>query len=110
MSEREVKVILVPIGQPARIETMEDRLEVYQAFVGGEIEGCALPDGLYMICHGEGALIGLPMNRYIPALECWVHGPFIVCRVTSSGNTGSVREVGDLERMSAMMLTFGVIS
>lgn len=95
-----VSVIVCRIGQPARVEEMPATLEALQSFVGGNFEGWGLSGGLFLICHGEGMLIGLPINRVHARLGC-VHGDFVVTRVGRTGDTISVRET-DLERVEKM--------
>ena len=47
----------------------EPDLKAAQEFVGGYVEGIAMPNGDYLIINEEGKLIGLPVNEQ--ATKLW---------------------------------------
>ena len=47
----------------------EPTLKAAQEFVGGYVEGIAMPNGDYLIINEEGKLIGLPINEQ--ATKLW---------------------------------------
>ena len=47
----------------------EPTLKAAQEFVGGYVEGIAMPNGDYLIINEEGKLIGLPVNEQ--ATKLW---------------------------------------
>jgi hypothetical protein len=47
----------------------EPDLKAAQEFVGGYVEGIAMPNGDYLIINEEGKLIGLPINEQ--ATKLW---------------------------------------
>ena len=57
---------------------VSDRLECYQAIVGGYIDLYPLYGNLAVVCNEEGLLLGLPVNCYFDC-NFWVGTIFFVC-------------------------------
>ena len=52
-------LVVEPMKKPT-IQEIDGSLESMQRIVGGDIEAV---DPVALVCHGEGKLLGLPMNR-----------------------------------------------
>lgn len=64
--KKTISVLLVEPGRSPRMIEIEDTLEAKQALVGGCIEQfMPFMDDAALICHEEGKLEGLPLNRAI---------------------------------------------
>ena len=59
-----MKVLVVrPMEMPA-VQEIDHTLSAMQELVGGDIEAVyPFDDPVALVCHGEGKLLGLPMNR-----------------------------------------------
>lgn len=84
-----VRVLMCRVGEPTRCEWIENDLRTLQAIVGGHLESWVVLGDLHLICHDEGALIGLPPNRIVRGLGV-IHGTFIVARVDAAGDLAPV--------------------
>ena len=64
MSKREEVLLIVrkEPGKAAVVDYIENRLEVFQAAVGGHIEAVTIDSDMAIICNEEGRLLGLPHN------------------------------------------------
>ena len=50
--------------KPPTVQEIDGNLESMQRIVGGDIEAVyPFDDPVVLVCHGEGKLLGLPMNR-----------------------------------------------
>ena len=50
--------------KPPTVQEIDGSLESMQRIVGGDIEAVyPFDDPVVLVCHGEGKLLGLPMNR-----------------------------------------------
>ena len=57
-------ILLVSPGQAPRKITIEDTLDAMQRTVGGSIQAVyPFKEPVALICHEEGKLVGLPLNR-----------------------------------------------
>lgn len=75
-----MRVIIVEPGQYPRVTDIEQSLAAEQAVVGGLIDvAYPWPDRACLVCHDEGKLIPLPMNRYLPEMDDIVFGTFFIC-------------------------------
>lgn len=52
-------------GQPPFVDFIENKLESFQALVGGYIESYTVATDLTILCNEEGLLRGLPYNATI---------------------------------------------
>ena len=56
-------LVVEPMKKPT-IQEIDGSLESMQRIVGGDIEAVyPFDDPVALVCHGEGKLLGLPMNR-----------------------------------------------
>ena len=56
-------LVVEPMKKPT-IQEIDGSLESMQRIVGGDIEAVyPFDDPVVLVCHGEGKLLGLPMNR-----------------------------------------------
>ncbi len=79
-----MRVVLVEPGEKAVVKAIDGSLEGMQKTVGGYIEAIALDDkGTCLVCHEEGKLLDLPLNRALidedGRVEDIVAGTFFVC-------------------------------
>ncbi len=59
-----MNVLLVPPLEPPRAEELDNTLEAMQQAVGGPIQAAyPFEEPVALICHEEGKLVGLPLNR-----------------------------------------------
>ena len=59
-----MKVLVVEPMKTPTIQEIDGSLESMQRIVGGDIEAVyPFDDPVALVCHGEGKLLGLPMNR-----------------------------------------------
>lgn len=94
-----VRVVVVPVEGPARVEEIPDSLEAMQAIVGGYVELVRLENGLELWVNEEGLLEELPPNRYASYLARHpIVGPAFVSRSTPDGDLANLKpsDVADL--------------
>lgn len=59
-----MNVLLVPPLEPPRATELDNTLEAMQQAVGGPIQAVyPFEEPVALICHEEGKLVGLPLNR-----------------------------------------------
>ena len=59
-----MNVLLVPPLEPPRAAELDSTLEAMQQVVGGPIQAVyPFEEPVALICHEEGKLVGLPLNR-----------------------------------------------
>ena len=59
-----MNVLLVPPLEPPRAAELDNTLEAMQQAVGGPIQAVyPFEEPVALICHEEGKLVGLPLNR-----------------------------------------------
>ena len=59
-----MNVLLVPPLEPPRAAELDNTLEAMQRAVGGPIQAVyPFEEPVALICHEEGKLVGLPLNR-----------------------------------------------
>ena len=59
-----MNVLLVPPLEPPRAAELDNTLEAMQQAVGGPIQAVyPFKEPVALICHEEGKLVGLPLNR-----------------------------------------------
>lgn len=80
MHENQILVLTKQPGKLAELEPLFDnKLEAFQAFVGGYIETFTLRDNLVVICNEEGRLLGMEPNVVINGVD--FVGPVIIAGV-----------------------------
>ena len=92
MNNNMMTVLLVQPGKyPVEI-TMEDTLQELQKQVGGTIEIVyPWPDrSVGLVCHDEGKLLGLPLNRALPEIGDAIAGNFLLCGLCDTEDGGSL--------------------
>ena len=94
-----VKVIVVEPMKPPAVREMEDTLPAMQAVVGGPIQAVyPFDEAIALICHEEGKLLGLPLNRALYDAETGamydvIAGTFFLCSAPPEGeHFGSLTE------------------
>ena len=64
ISKETLKILVVEPMKPPTVQEIDGNLESMQRIVGGDIEAVyPFDDPVVLVCHGEGKLLGLPMNR-----------------------------------------------
>lgn len=63
---KEIKIIVKKVGEPHRVEIVNDEYSTYNNLVGGYIEVVSLHKGILMVCNEEGKLDGLELNLILP--------------------------------------------
>ena len=62
--EEFMKVLLIPPGRPPEVRDIGEGLSALQDVVGGPIQAVyPFEEPVALICHEEGKLLGLPLNR-----------------------------------------------
>ncbi len=79
-----MNILLVPPLEPPRAAEVDNTLEAMQQAVGGPIQAVyPFEDPVALICHEEGKLVGLPLNRCLrlDSREIYdiVAGTFFLC-------------------------------
>lgn len=85
-------VLLVQPGKyPVEI-TIPHTLQEIQKQVGGTIEIVyPWPDrSVGLVCHDEGKLLGLPLNRALPEISDTIAGNFLLCGLRNTEDGGSL--------------------
>lgn len=94
MKQKEIKVLMVEPGEHPRVTTLKNDLDSLQEAVGvgadykGLIEIIGIADGVCILCHEEGKLIGLKGNRRLGTDI--IVGVFYVVGEDSCGNLASL--------------------
>ena len=61
-----MKVLLIPPGAAPQVLEIKHTLKAMQEVVGGTIEAVyPFDDTVALVCHDEGNLLGLPLNRAV---------------------------------------------
>lgn len=72
-------VLIVEPEKEPRLAKISGSLESLQKIVGGIIEAVySYDDPIALLCHDEGKLIGLPLNRRINNFDI-IAGTFLIC-------------------------------
>ena len=80
-----MNVLIVEPGKEPRAAEIEQTLEAMQAVVGGYIQAIyPFDEPVALVCHEEGKLLNLPLNRALYSLdtgECYdiIAGTFFLC-------------------------------
>ena len=80
-----MNVLIVSPGQPPKARDIGEDLSVMQSVVGGPIQAVyPFDDPVARICHEEGKLLGLPLNRCLRSEENGeiydiIAGTFFLC-------------------------------
>ena len=80
-----MKVLLIPPGRPPEVRDIGEGLSALQAVVGGPIQAIyPFQEPVALICHEEGKLLGLPLNRCLRledsgAIYDVIAGTFFLC-------------------------------
>ena len=80
-----MKVLIVSPSQPPEARDMGEGLSALQAVVGGPIQAVyPFAEPVALICHEEGKLLGLPLNRCLRLEETGeiydiIAGTFLLC-------------------------------
>ena len=80
-----MKILLVEPGQAPRAAEITGGLEEMQALVGGLIQAVyPFDEPVALVCHDEGKLLGLPLNRVLRLpgtgeIYDVIAGPFFLC-------------------------------
>ena len=89
------------------IQEIDGSLESMQRIVGGDIEAVyPFDDPVALVCHGEGKLLGLPMNR---ALTDESGVPYDIVCVTSfcaKAYTPNIKNIKKEKHLIFMISTF----
>ncbi|WP_040658741.1 DUF3846 domain-containing protein [Oscillibacter ruminantium] len=88
-----MKVLLVKPNQIPRAYDLEDSLDAMQALVGGSIQAVfPFQEPVALVCHEEGKLLGLPLNRALSHPDTGevydiISGPFFLCAAREDSET-----------------------
>ena len=79
-----MNVLMIEPGALPRQTEIQDNLAAMQQAVGGPIQAIyPFPEPVALICHEEGKLIGLPLNRSLRDKDGEIYdiiaGPFFLC-------------------------------
>lgn len=99
METNKIRVLVVRVGQPAAVEEHHLTLEAMQRLVGGYVESVPLGDGIFLSCHEEGKLQGLPPNFSLPGDV--IVGDVFFCRI-KGGDEASLTD-NDIKRIRATL-------
>ena len=98
MSPLPITIIVVEVGRRAQVRELfasnGSRLEHMQALVSGYVDRVEVSPGVDAWFNDEGLLLGLPLNRCIPAYdqpgEWRIHGDLFLAGHDGKGNTVSL--------------------
>ena len=80
-----MKVLLIPPGRPPEVRDIGESLSALQAVVGGPIQAIyPFQEPVALICHEEGKLLDLPLNRCLRLEDSGeiydiIAGTFLLC-------------------------------
>lgn len=97
-----IRVLLFPVGKPARVEHISGSLESMQKIVGGWIQMVPVGSGLDLVCDEEGKMNGSRPNRFVPRLEDTIHGPFFISKHDEAGDAVSITDA-DIKNVEALI-------
>lgn len=109
--ESKIKVLLCRLASEAEVTEIENKLEVFQALVGGYIEAVCLGN-LVCICNEEGLLLGLRPNRTLHPVpgdhQSFRYGTIVGdFFITASGSDGEFRSLSAAEIETAYQIVRG---
>lgn len=64
---KQIRVLLLPVGEPPKVAEVRDDLHSMQALVGGLIEAVYLSPRVVLWVNEEALLTGMPPNRLAPS-------------------------------------------
>lgn len=97
-----MKIVIKEVGEPPRVEEVENELATFQSLVGGYIEVLSMGDGVGLIVNEEGKLIGLPVNFGLGYDT--INGTAVF---VAFGNDGEFKDLTDLQ-IDTIMSSFYV--
>lgn len=86
---RMVSVVLCPVGRPAVLVRIENRIEVIKKACDATTLQQVRFEDIWLWCDDDGMLRDTPLNRGVPCLG-YIHGPFFFAGQTGAGNLGSI--------------------
>lgn len=87
-----IRVLVVPVGREPYVKEIDGGLSSMQALVKGFIEAVPLEPYVDLVCHEEGKLVGLPLNRHVAMLRDTVRGDFFISRSNENGDSVDLTE------------------
>jgi hypothetical protein len=81
-----ITVVTVRVGQPPKIEQIENSLEGSQEVVGGDIQMVGVGNDISLVCNEDGISLGLPENG------CGILGTFFFSKCDDEGDMVSLSE------------------
>lgn len=101
-----VIVLVSEVGRRPHVREMTRGLEEMQYLVGGYVDRVEVAPGVDCWFNDEGLLLGLPLNRRIPAYdqpgEWRIHGDLFLARHDGRGNTVSLT-LDDIRRWRPLL-------
>ena len=102
-----ITVLLVEPEQAPRITQIGNDLTSMQAVVGGPIQAVyPFDQPVALICHEEGKLLGLPLNRALRdkngSIYDVISGPFFLCSAPGDSNAFDGLSRQQLDRFDAL--------
>lgn len=95
--EKRMKILVVEPGKAPCIRGIAHGLKAMQQVVGGPIQAVyPFQDSAALVCHEEGKLLKLPLNRALRTEDGTVYdiisGPFFVCGLAGDSFTSLTEE------------------
>lgn len=56
-----IRVLSIYVGEPPKVEMIENKLEVMQNFVGGHFETVGVTEDIVLLCNDKGAICDPPL-------------------------------------------------
>jgi hypothetical protein len=81
-----IRILHVPISQPARVLEIEDDSTVLRYLVGGYLEAHGLGGGIALMCNENGVALDLPQNG------CGILGAFVFVKIDEAGESASLTD------------------
>lgn len=104
-------ILLVSPGQPPQKTTIDDTLAAMQRTVGGPIQAIyPFEEPVALICHEEGKLLSLPLNRALRSLVTGkiydiIVGDFFLCAAPPDSENFESLTDDQLERYARIFRT-----
>lgn len=104
-------ILLVSPGQPPRKTTIDDTLAAMQRTVGGSIQAVyPFEEPVALICHEEGKLLRLPLNRALRSPDTGeiydiIVGDFFLCAAPQDSERFESLTDDQLERYARIFRT-----
>lgn len=92
MEKQDITILYIEAGKYPEVKTIPHTLENLQAQVCGTIQIVYPWQSMdaCLVCHDEGKLIGLPLNRAVEEIDDAIAGNFFICGLCETEEGGDI--------------------